>query len=67
MLYSVYLFLHQMFNKGEQRMTKDTQIGFRIEESMKAALEQEARQKDIPLAQLIRAILKQHLEEGKNE
>ena len=48
-------------------MTKDTQIGFRIEESMKAALEQEARQKDIPLAQLIRAILKQHLQEGENE
>ena len=48
-------------------MTKDTQIGFRIEEDVKAALEQEARQKDIPLAQLIRAILKQHLEEGKDE
>lgn len=48
-------------------MTKDTQIGFRIEEEVKVALEQEARQKDIPLAQLIRAILKQHLEEGKDE
>ena len=48
-------------------MTKDTQIGFRIEEDMKAALEREARQKDIPLAQLIRAILKHHLQEGKNE
>ena len=48
-------------------MTKDTQIGLRIEESTKAALEQEARQKDMPLAQLIRKILKQHLEEGKNE
>lgn len=48
-------------------MSKDTQIGFRIEENMKVALEQEARQKDIPLAQLIRAILKRHLQEGKNE
>lgn len=48
-------------------MSKDTQIGFRIEEETKAALEQEARQKDIPLAQLIRAILKRHLQEGENE
>ena len=48
-------------------MAKDTQIGFRIEENMKAVLEQEARQKDIPLAQLIRAILKRYLQEGKNE
>ena len=48
-------------------MSKDTQIGFRIEENMKVALEQEARQKDIPLVQLIRAILKRHLQEGKNE
>lgn len=48
-------------------MTKDTRIGFRIEEDMKIALEHEARQQDIPLAQLIRSILKQHLQEGRDE
>lgn len=45
-------------------MAKDMHIGFRIEEEIKKALVLEAQKRDIPLAQLIRAILKCYLEEN---
>lgn len=46
---------------------KETRVTVRLEQQTRDQLEQEARQKDIPLAQLIRAILKNYLQEDKDE
>lgn len=46
---------------------KETRVTVRLEQQTRDRLEQEARQKDIPLAQLIRAILKKYLQEDKDE
>ena len=46
---------------------KDTTITFRLKESEKAALTQQAAARDIPVSQLIREAVKEYLNKGDKE